>query len=136
MLPAEYIQKAYAQILPKAGFDIKIAYWLVDREGLDMAYAQTQPGTAWLGRYLANLKVLRCPADTSVSTSISYVLDSASVVSNYTAFKALSATTAVIHDLSALHKSGAANYAIGVNSNGGRLTSPDAAGGFVLNATL
>lgn len=122
MIPAEYVHRAYAQIIPKAGWDIKLAYWLVDREGLDMAYAQTY-GTPWLGKYISDLKILKCPLDPYGSaTNPSYHINPTTMI-NYTAFKTLSNTTPVVYETGTWHRKNGANYAIGVSSQGSRLKS-------------
>jgi type II secretory pathway pseudopilin PulG len=128
MLPAKYIQRAYAQILPKASWKIKLAYWLVDREGLDMAYAQTsQP---WIGKFISNTNILSCPLDNSANKYDLYPGSTA----NYTVFKSLTATP-IIHDNSAWHKKNGYNYSQGVNSRGDRMTSPDSGGTYLTNTT-
>lgn len=134
MLPAKYIQKAYAQIIPKASWDIKLAYWLVDREGWDMAYAQSN--VSWIGKFISDTNILKCPLDPYAhyspypSYSIGYIPGGPA---NYTVFKSLPNTTAVIHDNGAWHKRKGNSYAVGVNSQGGRLKSPGGVSYFSLD---
>ncbi|MBM3249870.1 MAG: prepilin-type N-terminal cleavage/methylation domain-containing protein [Candidatus Omnitrophica bacterium] len=67
-LPADYIRRAYAEVLRKKGaWKIKLAYFIVDLEKRGLAFAQGEEGggRSLLTDILAggDIKIITCPAD-------------------------------------------------------------------------
>ncbi len=96
-LPWEYIQKAYVKILQKKdAWKIKLAYFILEWQKRDFAYAQSFINQLAKG----DIKLITCPADTTppAQGGISYGLDS--ILGNMSSqeYRALSANTFLIGD--------------------------------------
>lgn len=126
-LPWEYIQRAYVKILQKKdAWKIKLAYFILDRQKRDFAYAQSFIDRLAKG----DIKLITCPADPNPPPEgISYGLNSNLANMTSQEYRALSADTLLIgdcesvtftssDDLSKRHKHFFENYAQTINKEG------------------
>jgi prepilin-type N-terminal cleavage/methylation domain-containing protein len=102
-IPAEYLSRAYAQILQRKGaWRIKLAYFFVGWEEKGLAYAQTSPSFLLDDLAKGNLQLISCSKDATSPIKVqgerSYALNSDLVNKTAQEYKDLPDDTVLIGD--------------------------------------